>query len=64
MAVEPTNENKDAAAPQDPAPGAMLTDEDLESLTKKRKVCAANPFVRSCACFPLSPKHVCRIPTE
>ena len=41
MAVEPSNENKDAAAPQDPAPGAMLTDEDLESPTKKRKVCTS-----------------------
>ena len=39
MAVEPTNENKDAAEPQNPAPGPMLTDEDLESPSKKRKVC-------------------------
>ena len=38
MAVEPTNENKDAAEPQNPAPGPMLTDEDLESPSKKRKV--------------------------
>ena len=36
MAVEATNESESAAAPQDPAPGAMLTDEDLESPTKKR----------------------------
>ena len=39
MAVEPTNENKDAAEPQNPAPGPMLTDEDLESPSKKRNVC-------------------------
>ena len=39
MAVEATNESESAAAPQDPAPGAMLTDEDLESPSKKRKVC-------------------------
>ena len=39
MAVEPTNENESAAAPQETAPGAMLTDEDLESPAKKRKVC-------------------------
>ena len=39
MAVEPTNENESAAAPQEKAPGAMLTDEDLESPSKRRKVC-------------------------
>ena len=39
MAVEPSSGNKDAAAPQDPAPGVLLTDEDLESPSKKRKVC-------------------------
>ena len=39
MAVEPSNENKDAEALQDPAPGVLLTNEDLESPSKKRKVC-------------------------
>ena len=29
MAVEATNESESAAALQNPAPGAMLTDEDL-----------------------------------
>ena len=38
MAVEATNESESAAAPQNPAPGPMLTDEDLESPSKKRKV--------------------------
>ena len=39
MAVEATDESESAAALQNPAPGAMLTDEDLESPSKKRKVC-------------------------
>ena len=39
MAVEAATESESAAAPQNPAPGAMLTDEDLESPSKKRKVC-------------------------
>ncbi len=39
MAVEPTDANESAAALQDPAPGVLLTDEDLESPSKKRKVC-------------------------
>ena len=38
MAVEATNESESAAALQNPAPGGMLTDKDLES-PSKRKVC-------------------------
>ena len=37
MAVEATNESESAAALQNPAPGAMLTDEDLESPSKQRR---------------------------
>ena len=48
MAVEPTNENKDAAEPQNPAPGPMLTDEDLESPSKKRKVCCKSICTLMC----------------
>ena len=39
MAVEPNTANESAAELQDPAPGVLLTDEDLESPSKKRKVC-------------------------
>ena len=38
MAVEPNTANESAAELQDPAPGVLLTDEDLESPSKKRKV--------------------------
>ena len=48
MAVEPTNENESAAAPQETAPGAMLTDEDLESPAKKRKVCCKSICTLMC----------------
>ena len=48
MAVEPTNENESAAAPQETAPGAMLTDEDLESPSKKRKVCCKSICTLMC----------------
>ena len=47
MAVEATTESESAAAPQDPAPEVLLTDEDLESPSKKRKVCCKTIFVRS-----------------
>ena len=41
MAVEPSTANESAAAPQDQemAPEVLLTDADLESPSKKRKVC-------------------------
>ena len=34
MAVEPNTANESAAELQDPAPGVLLTDEDLESPSK------------------------------
>ena len=39
MAVEPTNENESAAALQDSTSEVLLTDADLESPSKRRKVC-------------------------
>ena len=39
MAVEPSTANESAAAPQEMAPEVLLTDADLESPSKKRKVC-------------------------
>ena len=39
MAVEPTDANESATERQEPAPGVLLTDADLEgSPAKKRKV--------------------------
>ena len=39
MAVEPTDANESAAAMQDSTSEVLLTDADLESPSKKRKVC-------------------------
>ena len=57
MAVEATNESESAAALQNPAPGAMLTDEDLESPSKKRKVCCKIVLYAHVHVFHC-PKHV------
>ena len=55
MAVEPTNESESAAAPQNPAPGPMLTDEDLESPSKRRKVACAEKRLPSVSTLVISP---------
>ena len=39
MAVEPTDANESAAAPQGAGSEVLLEDTDLESPSKKRKVC-------------------------
>ena len=39
MAVEAATESESAAAPQEPTPEVLLEDADLESPSKRRKVC-------------------------
>ena len=48
MAVEPTNENESAAALQDSTSEALLTDADLESPSKRRKVCCKSICTLMC----------------